>query len=282
MMAEHALLATFAEEHPIDVAHLLDQGTPEEVAHVLSQLEPSAAGRVLSRMAPSVAAASLAVLELTEAAELLGEAGPSAAALILARSSEAKRRATLGAMSGREAAAIRRLLEHAAHTAGSIMDAMVLCVAADASVAEALAQVKNEAAHALYYLYVIDREQRLVGVATLTQLLQANPTASVMAVMRERPRALVAQSSLSAIVAHPGWRHYHAMPVVDRDGVLLGVIRYDTARQIERELGQSVRRTNVAQTAGALAQFYAIGALGMAEWLTALSVSRRNKSRGPT
>ena len=282
MTAEQALLATFAQEHPIDVAQWLDNGTAEEVAHVLSQLEAGDAGRVVARMAPAVAAASLSALSLAEAAEILAEAGPSAAALILARSSEARRRATLGAMSGRRADAIRRLLMYAAHTAGSVMDALALCVAADATVQEALGQVKTELAHALSYVYIVDREQRLVGVITLAQLLQAEPEASVVAVMRERPQAIAAHASLTAVIAHPGWRHYHAMPVVARDGVLLGAIRYDTVRAIERELGQSVRRTNVAQTAGALAQLYAIGTLGMAEWLTGLSSARRNnKSQVP-
>jgi magnesium transporter len=278
--AELALLATFSAEHPIDVASLLERGTPEEIAHVLGLLDRDAAGRVVSRMTPAAAAAGLSLLEVDVAAEILAEAGASTAALVLARSEEQARRRTLGAMSGREADAIRRLLMHAAHTAGSIMDALVLRVSDDATVAEAFEQVRQHVDHVLYYVYLVDRKQRLVGVTTLRQLLQADNDASVLSVMRERPVALLAHASLAAVVAHPGWRHYHALPVLDREGVLLGVIRYDTAREVERELGQAVRRTNVSQTAGALAQLYAIGTLGMAEWFSALSTTRRNKPKG--
>lgn len=279
--AEDALLITFAREHPVDVAHLLDRGTPEEAAYVLSRLEPEEAGRVLSRMTPAAAAESLARIEVERRAELLNEAGPSAAALVLARSDDQIRRSTLDAMTGRDAGAIRRLLLHAAHTAGSVMDALVLCVADDASVEEALAHVKQHSDQAIYYVYIVDRGQRLVGVVTLRELLLAEPDTSVLRVMREQPLAIVSHSSLLATVAHPGWRAYHAMPVVDREGVLLGVIRYETAREVERELGQAVRRTNVAETAGALAQLYAIGALGLAEWFTALSTTRRSKRQAP-
>jgi magnesium transporter len=278
--AELALLATFSAEHPIDVASLLERGTPEEIAHVLGLLDREAAARVVSRMTPAAAAEGLDLLEIDVAAEILGEAGASTAALVLARSEEQHRRAVLAAMSGREADAIRRLLMHAAHTAGSIMDALVLRVPDDATAAEALAQVRQQLDHVLYYVYIVDRKQRLVGVATLRQLLQADGEASVLSVMRERPVALLSHASLAAVVAHPGWRHYHSLPVLDREGVLLGVIRYDTARDVERELGQAVRRTNVSQTAGALAQLYAIGTLGMAEWFSALSSTRRNKPRG--
>ncbi|HKU39645.1 MAG TPA: CBS domain-containing protein [Polyangiales bacterium] len=275
MNAELALLATFSVEHPIDVANLLERGTPEEIAHVLGLLERDAAGRVVARMTPTAAAAGLALLEIDSAAEILAEAGASAAALVLARCPEQMRRTTLDAMTGREAAAIRGLLVHAAHTAGSLMDALAFRVPDDATTAEALEQARGQVDHVLYYVYVVDRQQRLVGVTTLRQLLQADPAASVHSVMRERPVALLSHASLAAVVAHPGWRHYHALPVLDREGALLGVIRYDTAREVERELGQAVRRTNVSQTAGALAQLYAIGTLGMAEWFSALSSARR-------
>jgi magnesium transporter len=278
--AEIALLTTFATEHPIDFARLVEGGTPEDVAHVLAQLDHETASIVLARMTPSAAAAAICLIELENAAEILSDAGASNAAGVLARCPEAARRKLLGLMSGREADAIRRLLVHAAHTAGSIMDALVPCIADDASVSEALQLIRDQVVHALYYVYIVDRHQHLVGVTTLRELFQAEPSASVLSVMRERPAKLQAHASLAAVTAHPGWRHYHALPVVDRENVLLGAIRYDTARAVERELGQAVRRTNVSQTAGALAQLYAIGTLGMAEWFTALSTTRRNKPKG--
>jgi magnesium transporter len=279
--AEIALLTTFAIEHPIDFAHLLERGTPEESAHVLTQLDHETASIVVARMTPSAAAAAICAIDLENAAEILSEAGASNAAGVLARCPEESRRRLLGLVSGREADAIRRLLMHAAQTAGSIMDALVPCVADDATVGDALQQIRDQVDHAQYYVYIVDRQQHLVGVTTLRELFQAEPTTSVLRVMRERPAKLQAYASLAAVIAHPGWRHYHALPVVDRENVLLGAIRYDTARAIERELGQAVRRTNVSQTAGALAQLYAIGTLGMAEWFTALSTTRRNKPKGP-
>jgi magnesium transporter len=278
---ELSLLATLANEHPTDFAHLVERGSAEEVAHALTQLDHETASVVVARMTPSSAASALCALEIEQAAEILSEAGVSSAAGVLARCPEEARRTILGAMTGREADAIRRLLTHPAHTAGSIMDALVPCVADDSSVGDAMQRIRDQMAHALYYVYVVDRQQRLVGVTTLRELFQADPETSLLSVMRVRPATLSAYASLAAVTAHPGWRHYHALPVIDREGVLLGAIRYDTARQVERELGQAVRRTNVSQTAGALAQLYAIGTLGMAEWFTALSTTRRNKPKGP-
>jgi magnesium transporter len=279
MTAIAALLASFAQEHPNDVARLLDRGNVEQVAPLLTGLDRASSARLLARMNPSIAGAVVARLDREVAAPLLAAVGASRAALILSHVDAATRRSLLEQMTGREAEAVRRLLVHTARTAGSIMDAMVLSVADDANVAEALELVKQNASHALFYVYIVDRDQRLVGVITQSELLGAQGDTPVRGVMTDRPDAIGARASLLAISAHPGWRHYHALPVVDERGVLLGAIRYETSRRIDSELGQAVNQSDVSQTAGALAQLYAIGALGMVEWLTVLAPSRRKRDR---
>ena len=277
MTAIAALLDVFAHEHPNDLARLLDRGEVVDVAPLLERMERPAAARLLSRMNATRAAEVLTKLERDEAAQLLAEAGVSRAALILSHADAATRRALLEQMKGREAEAVRRLLVHGARTAGSVMDAMVLSIADDATAAEALLQAKRHATNALFYLYVVDRDQLLVGVVTLTELLAADPETTVQSLMTDRPDAIGARASLLAIAAHPAWRDHHALPVVDDRGALLGAIRYETARRIESELGKAVKQSDMSQTAGALGQLYAIGALGMVEWMTALAPSKRRR-----
>ena len=279
MSAMAALLEVFALEHPNDFARLLDRGAVAEVAPLFERMERASAARLLSRMNATRAAEVVTKLERDSAAQLLAEAGASRAALILSHVDAATRRALLERMSGREAEAVRRLLLHGARTAGSIMDAMVLSITADASAAEAIEQVKQHAAHALFYLYVVDREQLLVGVVTLPELLGADPEMQVQSLMTDRPDAIGSRASLLAIAAHPAWRDHHALPVVDDRGALVGAIRYDTARRIEGELGKAVKQSDMSQTAGALGQLYAIGALGMVEWMTALGPGKRGRGR---
>ncbi|HET8935280.1 MAG TPA: CBS domain-containing protein [Polyangiales bacterium] len=275
MTAIAALIDVFAQEHPNDFARLLDRGEVAEVVRVLERMDRESAARLLSRMNATRAADVLTKLARDEAAQLMAAAGPSRAALILSHVDAATRAALLERMSGREAEAVRRLLVHGARTAGSVMDAMVLSIAEDATAGEALQQAKQHAQHALFYLYVVDRDQLLVGVITLTELLGAEPSASVQSLMTDRPAAIGSRASLLAIAAHPAWREQHALPVVDERGALLGAIRYEAMRRIESELGQAVKQSDMSQTAGALGQLYAIGALGMVEWMTALTPSKR-------
>ena len=277
MTAIAALIDVFAQEHPNDFARLLDRGDVAEVVRLLQRMEREPAARLLSRMNATRAADVLTKLTRDQAAQLMAEAGPSRAALILSHVDAATRASLLERMSGREAEAVRRLLVHGARTAGSIMDAMILSIAEDATAGEALQQAKQHAQHALFYLYVVDRDQLLVGVITLTELLGADPGASVQSLMTDRPAAIGSRASLLAIAAHPAWREQHALPVVDERGALLGAIRYEAMRRIESELGQAVKQSDMSQTAGALGQLYAIGALGMVEWMTALAPSKRRR-----
>lgn len=280
MTAIAALLEVFAAEHPNDFARLLDRGAVSDVAPLFERMDRASAARLLSRMNATRAAELVAQIEREQAAQLLAAAGASRAALILSHVDAATRRALLDRMSGREADAVRRLLLHGARTAGSVMDAMVLSIAEDATAGEALEQAKQHAAHTLFYLYVVDRDQLLVGVVTLTELLGAAPETPVQSMMTDRPDAIGSRASLLAIAAHPAWRDHHALPVVDDRGVLVGAIRYETARRIESELGKAVKQSDVSQTAGALGQLYAIGALGMVEWMTALGPGKHRRG-GP-
>jgi magnesium transporter len=277
MTAIPALLTVFAQEHPNDFARLLDRGDVSEVAPLLETMGRASAARILSRMNTTRAGEVLTKLERDEAAELLGEVGVSRAALILSQLDAALRRGLLERMKGREAEAVRRLLVHGARTAGSVMDAMVLSVVDDASAADALQQARQHAANTLFYLYVVDRDQILVGVVTLSELLGADDNTPVRSLMTDRPDAIGARASLLAIAAHPAWRDHHALPVVDDNGALLGAIRHETARRIEAELGKAVKQSDMSQTAGALGQLYAIGALGMVEWMNALQPSKRRR-----
>jgi CBS domain-containing protein len=85
----------------------------------------------------------------------------------------------------------------------------------------------------LYYLYVVDRTGRLVGVLNLRELMLAPGDATLGAVMRPATARLTALDGVGAVVVHPGWRALHALPVVDAGGRFVGAIRYETIRRLE-------------------------------------------------
>jgi predicted transcriptional regulator len=75
------------------------------------------------------------------------------------------------------------------------------------------------------YVYVIDDAGRLRGVMTLHELLNAPPRRTVAEVMQSRVISLSADESIFSVIRNPYWQSYHALPVIDANGLLLGVIR---------------------------------------------------------
>ncbi|MEX2177366.1 MAG: CBS domain-containing protein, partial [Gemmatimonadaceae bacterium] len=114
----------------------------------------------------------------------------------------------------------------------------------------------------LYYLYVVDREHRLVGVLDIPELLLARARDPVSAVMHRHVDRVSAFLPVALVRAHAGWQQYHALPVVDEEDRLLGAIRYQTLRRLERDA--SDRGPDPAHlTAGALAELFQLGTTGL-------------------
>jgi magnesium transporter len=75
------------------------------------------------------------------------------------------------------------------------------------------------------YVYVTDGAGRLRGVMTLHELLNAPAGRSVGQVMQRHVISLSADESVYSVIRNPYWQSYHALPVIDANGILLGVIR---------------------------------------------------------
>jgi hypothetical protein len=78
--------------------------------------------------------------------------------------------------------------------------------------------------------------------------------------------ALAARASGESIVANPAWRRFHALPVVETNGRFVGVMRYDSLRELEQRLAGGVHEDLAAETATALGELYGLGLRGIFEW----------------
>jgi magnesium transporter len=119
----------------------------------------------------------------------------------------------------------------------------------------------------LYYLFVVDRSRKLVGVLTLRELMLAAGDLPIVSVMRGKPVSIEAAASHLDLLRHNGWRSFHAIPVVDADNVLLGVVRYETIRKLEAELTGTERRQGGLDLALSLSELYVKGLTGLVNGL---------------
>jgi magnesium transporter len=160
--------------------------------------------------------------------------------------------------------ALRELSRFPEDSAGGLMDPRVLSLPSDLTAAEALDRVRELSLHARYNLYVVDRNQMLVGVLNLRELLIARPTTRLSKIMVTNPHRLHASASRTNIVSHPGWRDAHSLPVVDDAGHYLGTVRYGTLRSLEA----SLRKPDENQTSEALGELLSVGVGGVVRALS--------------
>jgi magnesium transporter len=225
---------------------------------------------VIARMDQRDAANVLASLDPDRASDLVGALSPPRAGLLLRRLPESAREAILDALGGRPAAVIREALRYPAGTAAALCDPHAVTVLADQTVGEAIDAVR-QAGRAYYYVFVLDREQRLQGVVDLRDLLGAEPGATLASVARGEVVRLQGSTSFSSLLVHPSWQELHALPVVDASGRFLGLLRHKTLRRLESEARSAPGQAAVTLALGLGELFWGAGSAAVGEVARALA-----------
>lgn len=250
MRADLAVATRFVADHPEQAALVLEQLSFADAAALLAELEPAQGAGLVARLSAALAVDCLRSLPGRLVAGVLGELPIDLAARILMRAGDETREGWLATLPEDRAAFLRRKLRYPTGTAGALVDPLVLALPEDLSVAEAQKQLRRSAERAYYYVYVVDREQRLVGALDIRELMLAESKAMLGAVMHREVVSVSAHADLATVMSHPGWRELDALPVVDGAGVFFGIIRHRVMRQIagraDDQAGQPMVRTLVS------------------------------------
>jgi magnesium transporter len=262
VIAEDRLARAFLESHPPRAAMTLEQMPVSRAAAVLRAVPARAAAAVMSAMTVRYASDCLGQLAAGEAAAIVAEMSTDNSAAVVRALHPDRRESLFAALAVEVRDPLARMLPYPDGTAGAVMDPSVFHLPDDVLVADARVRLGRAARELLYYLYIVDRERRLVGVLDIPELMLARGRDPVSVFMHRDVGRLSVWMPVALVRDHAGWQHYHAMPVVDEEGRLLGAIRYQTLRRLEREA--SDRRPDPAQlTAGALAELFELGTTGL-------------------
>jgi CBS domain-containing protein len=220
-----------AELHPADLATIIDQLAPKDRAGVLAALDDEAAADVFEEMEPETQVEVLEDLDPARAADILEEMSPDDAADLVADLSDETREELLALMERDEAEELGELLAYPEDTAGGMMTTEFVAVPASLTCAQAIDRLRElePDAETIYYVYVTDDEDRLVGVLSLRDLIVAQPDTSVAEVMIPEPvtvGVLADEDEVAEVVAH---YNLLAVPVVDASSHLVGIVTVDDA-----------------------------------------------------
>jgi magnesium transporter len=271
---ERLLVSGFLADHPADAARLLEAMPFDQAVAVMNEASVKGAARALSSLSADLAARCLENLPPAKASELLNALPPASAAAFLRRVDKGKRQPLLDGVPAKSRERLQSLLRYSEESAGAVMDSLTVTIPDDITVEQAGQRLRETPEHLCYYVYVVNREQRLAGVVGLRELLMANGHELVRTVMSPKVMTLSDRDPLVAVVAHPGWREFHAMPVVSDDGVFAGMIRYRTLRRLAEAYEQAGRAGAGFDTLFALGELYWTGLVELFGGMSSGSRSR--------
>jgi len=215
--------------HPADIADILEQLEPSDRKHVLEQLDLETAADALAEADDEVQLSALQHLDEERAADILEEMPADEAADVLGDMDVAHREDLLGRMDEEEREDVKELLPYNDATAGGLMTNEFVAIKPSLTaqgVIETLRSLEPEA-ETIYYVYVIDEDDRLVGVISLRDLIISPAEKLVSDFMITKVRTVNVNANVEEVASKFEKYGLLAIPVVDEHKTLQGIITID-------------------------------------------------------
>lgn len=191
--------------------------TDEEIAELIKDFDHEEQTNIMNMMDVTRTTDVFNAMKSDDVADLLGELEPKHVETYLTR------------MADDEAHKVRALLHYAEDTAGGLMTHEYVAVYHTFTVQQAIEFLREKAptAETIYYVYVINETDRLIGVVSLRELLIAKPDTQVQNIMFERVISVPTNTDQEEVARLLERYDFLAIPVVNRQGRLLGIVTVD-------------------------------------------------------
>jgi len=228
------LIAALNEMRPADAANVIHDLPAERRTAVVAALDDERLADVLEELPDEDQVEILGHLDSERAADILEEMSADDAADLIADLPPETAARLLALMEPDEAEDVRRLMSYAEETAGAMMTPDPVVLGPDATIADALAQIRQaELPVSLAAMVYVCRQPletptgKLLGVAHFQRLLREPPSTLVAAALDQSMDPLHPEATIDEVAAHLATYNLVAAPVVDDAGRLLGAVTVD-------------------------------------------------------
>jgi len=234
----NVLKSKIHEMHPVDLADILEELDSGQRQALFNQLDPEHASDTLEEIEPRVQRELMATMQHDRAARLIGEMSPAQAADVVAILPASDADGILALLDPEDAAKVRRIVEH--HDENILLFTTQECIRLppEMTCRQVLADYRKFARDkdVLTYLYVVGADERLLGVVGLREVVAAEPHQRLDELMNEQIITLHPQETLRDAVHAISRYGLRAIPVVDEDRRLLGVVSDHDVRGLKPRL----------------------------------------------
>jgi CBS domain-containing protein len=222
-----------ASLHPADIAKIIEDLDPAQRVEYFENADVESAAETLAETDPEVQISIVQSLNEERAADILEEMEPDEAADLFGDLPADRRDGILQEMEAEEAEDVRELLQYADETAGGLMTTEFIAVTPDMTAEQVINLLREVGpdAETIYYLYVLDDAERLVGVISLRDLIISPPDTKIATFMVENVIHVHLDASIEDIVKTLEDYNLLALPVVDEENRMQGIVTIDDALQ---------------------------------------------------
>ncbi|HXA41957.1 MAG TPA: CBS domain-containing protein [Candidatus Solibacter sp.] len=231
-----------AKMHPADIADIVDHLSPRQRDAIFASLADDVAADVVEEMDPEDQVDVIEGLDDERAADILEEMDPDEAADLIADLPEARAEILLDKMDEEDAEDVEELLAYEEDTAGGLMTTEYVAISSDLTAGEAIDRLRElePEAEQVYYVYVVDHREDLLGVLSLRDLIVAKPDTPITAIMIRSVVKVPLSASHGEVAEVIRKYNLLAVPVVDVDGHLEGIVTVDDV--MEEVLSRASKR----------------------------------------
>ena len=223
--------------HPADLAALFRSFTEVEREMVFTLIsDRTYKAEFLTELDRSILVETIEDMAPKDIAESLSEMAPDDQADLLAQIPENLGKEVLGLMSSADSEDLEVLMMYQPDTAGGIMVPLPFKMNENNTVQDAIDAIHEQKdVEMVFYIYVVDDDDRLTGVISLRQLLMISPETILRNTMITKLMTVQPETDQEEVARIIGRYNFLALPVVDRDNLLLGIVTVDDIIDVIRE-----------------------------------------------
>ncbi len=220
-----------ARLHPSELAEIISDLSARGAAAVIHQLDDETAADALEHLDAETQKSIIDDVGTERAADIIEEMDSDDAADLLLELHEEQQTQLLAEMNEYTAGELRELVKYPEDTAGGMMTTDYVWIYPHRSAEATIRKIREIAptSEFIYYLYVLDERDTLLGVLTLRALLLAPPGAKIDHIMETHLVTVATETQARDVSATIARYDLLAVPVVDESGRMLGIVTVDDA-----------------------------------------------------
>lgn len=217
------------ELHPADLAEILTAVHGREREALFASLNAETAAETLQEMEEDVQVSLFKTLSDEQASSVLEEMDPDEAADLIAELPPERVQALLSLMEAEDAAEVQELMSYEPDSAGGVMTTEFIGIPGRLTSQETIEKLRELApdAETIYYLYILDEGERLLGVLSLRDLVVSPPDTQIAEITNANVVKVKVSDSIEEVRDTINKYDLLAIPVVDAENVMRGIVTVD-------------------------------------------------------